>query len=137
MSVVALSYILIQPIAGIIADKKNPLITIKIGLILSAISVILIPFVSGIVLILISIVSGIGVGIVWTNTDTLVSSLAKKGALGQTVGIAGSFKEFGDMIGPLLIGLLSQAFGLTIGFVACGILGLIAFGFIMKEHTTK
>lgn len=137
MSVVALSYILIQPIAGIIADKKNPLITIKIGLILSALSVMLIPFVSGILLILISIISGIGVGIVWTNTDTLVSNLAKKGALGQTVGIAGSFKEFGDMIGPLLIGLLSQAFGLTTGFVVCGILGLIAFGFIMKEHTTK
>lgn len=134
MSVVALSYLLIQPIAGIIADKKNPLITIKIGLLLSALSVILIPFVSGWLLILIAIISGVGVGIVWTNTDALVSSLAKEGAIGQTMGIAGSFKEFGDMIGPLLIGVLSQFLGLTTGFVICGVLGLIAFGFIMMKQ---
>lgn len=134
MSVVALSYLLIQPIAGMIADRKNPLITIKIGLLLSALSVILIPFVSGWLLIIIAIISGVGVGVVWTNTDALVSSLAKEGAVGQTMGIAGSFKEFGDMIGPLLIGVLSQFLGLTTGFVICGVLGLIAFGFIMRKR---
>lgn len=124
ISVVALSYLLIQPLAGIIADKKNPLITIKIGLVLSAMTIIFIPFAYGALLVLLSVIAGIGVGTVWTNTDTLVSSLAKGGRLGETMGIAGSFKEFGDMVGPLLIGVLSQVFGLTAGFVACGILGL-------------
>jgi len=74
--------------------------------------------------------------LLWTNTDALVSSLAKEGALGQTIGIAGSFKEFGDMVGPLLIGVLSQFLGLTTGFVICGVLGLIAFGFIMRKSKT-
>jgi len=134
ISVVALSYLLIQPIAGIIADKKEPIFTIKIGLILSALSIIAVPFVKDMPLILISILAGIGVGTVWTNSDALVSSLAQEGKLGQTMGIAGSFKEFGDMVGPLLIGLLSQIFGLTWGFVICGLLGLLTLVFILNKH---
>lgn len=77
-------------------------------------------------LILVSIMAGISVGTVWTNTDALVSSLAQEGRLGTTMGMAGSFKEFGDMIGPLLIGVLSQALGLPAGFVICGVLGLFS-----------
>ncbi len=132
ISVVALSYLLIQPIAGMLADKKNPVTLIKIGLIMSALSVIFIPFTHGISLIFLSILAGIGVGTVWTNSDTLMSTLAKEGKLGETMGIAGSFKEFGDMVGPLLIGLLSQAFGLTSGFLICGGLGLLSILFIQK-----
>ncbi len=30
------------------------------------------------------------------------------------------------MTGPILIGLLSQAFGLATGFVVCGLLGLLS-----------
>ena len=51
--------------------------------------------------------------------------------------MAGSFKELGDMVGPLLIGALSQAFGLTIGFVACGILGLLSLLLIARMPATK
>jgi hypothetical protein len=53
--------------------------------------------------------------------------LARQSRLGATMGVAGSFKESGDMVGPLLIDLLSQAFGLTAGFVSCGVLGLLSF----------
>ena len=35
------------------------------------------------------------------------------------MGVAGSFKEFGDMIGPFIIGALSQALGLKLRFVIC------------------
>ena len=81
-----------------------------------------------------SIVAGIGVGTVWTNTDTLMSTLAKQGRLGETMGVAGSFKEFGDMVGPLLIGLLSQLLGLKAGFIICGVLGLLSVGLIITNH---
>lgn len=43
-------------------------------------------------------------------------------------GAACTFKEIGDMLGPLLIGLVLEAFGPTVGSVACGILGLLAVG---------
>ena len=134
LSAVAASYLLIQPVAGALADRSNPAATIRIGLFLSGICIVLTPFVTGFLLLIVSILSGFGVGTVWTNTDALISSLAQKGRLGTTMGAAGSFKEFGDMLGPLLIGLVSQVFGLTIGFVSCGILGLASILMIPKRH---
>lgn len=46
--------------------------------------------------------------------------------MGATMGAAGSFKELGDMIGPLMMGAISQALGLKWGFVIYAILGGIA-----------
>ncbi len=46
--------------------------------------------------------------------------------MGATMGVAGSFKELGDMIGPLLMGAISQALGLQWGFVICAVLGGVA-----------
>ncbi|OPY81640.1 MAG: Tetracycline resistance protein, class B [Syntrophorhabdus sp. PtaU1.Bin153] len=133
LSVVSLSYLLIQPVAGRLADRTDPQTTIRIGLFLAGVSIILAPFVKGIPLVIVSIMAGIGVGTVWTNTDALISALARQGRLGATMGVAGSFKEFGDMVGPLLIGLLSQVFGLTAGFVSCGVLGLLSLLLIARK----
>jgi MFS family permease len=135
LSLVALSYLLIQPVAGYLADRMDVTTTIRIGLILSAISIIAAPFVKDLLLIVDAIIAGIGVGIVWTNTDTLVSKLAEEGKLGATMGAAGSFKEFGDMVGPILIGVLSQALGLTWGFVICGVLGLASIVLIQSRKS--
>jgi MFS family permease len=134
LSLVALSYLLIQPVAGYLADKTDVTTTIRVGLILSAISIIAAPFVKNALLIVDAVIAGIGVGIVWTNTDTLVSKLAEEGKLGATMGAAGSFKEFGDMVGPVLIGVLSQILGLTWGFVICGILGLFSLVLIQSKN---
>ncbi len=46
---------------------------------------------------------------VWTNSDALVSKLAKENEMGATMGVAGSFKELGDMIGPLTMSAILQA----------------------------
>ena len=131
ISVVALAYLLIQPVAGWVADNLiDAPATIKLGLVLSGLSVIAAPFTHGASLVVVSIIAGVGVGTVWTNSDLIVSNLAKEGRLGATMGMAGSFKEFGDMVGPLLIGVLSQALGLRAGFVICGALGLVALAVI-------
>jgi len=126
LSLVAATYLLVQPVAGALADRVAPAATVRVGLALGASGIALAPFVDGLALGVISVLAGIGVGTVWTNTDTLVSRLARRGRLGATMGAAGSFKEFGDMIGPVLIGVLSQAFGLPTGFVVCGAIGLLS-----------
>jgi len=131
LSVLALSYLLVQPFAGWLADKYEARTTVLWGIAVSALTIVLIPFAKGVPLALISIVAGLGIGTVWTNSDAAVSSLAKEGRLGATMGIAGSFKEFGDMVGPIVIGVLSQAFGLTFGFVACGVLGLVSLALMV------
>lgn len=134
LTAVSASYLLIQPLAGAIADRVNPALTIRVGLFLAGACVILIPFVTSWFLFVVAILAGFGVGTVWTNTDALVSQQARAGKLGTTMGVAGTFKEIGDMLGPLLIGVVSQAFGLTIGFVACGVLGLFALGLIANAN---
>jgi len=130
LTAVSASYLLIQPLAGAIADRVNPALTIRVGLFLAGASVILTPFLTSWLLCVVAILAGVGVGTVWTNTDALVSQQARAGKLGATMGVSGTFKEIGDMLGPLLIGVVSQAFGLTVGFVACGVLGLFALGLI-------
>lgn len=124
LSAVSLAYLVIQPLAGALADRVSAGLTIRLGLFISGATVIAIPFVQGPVLVATALLAGLAVGTVWTNTDALISTLAREGRLGATMGAAGSFKELGDMLGPILIGVVSQSFGLTTGFVSCGLLGL-------------
>jgi hypothetical protein len=51
------------------------------------------------------------------------------------MGAAGSFKELGDLLGPVLIGLLAQAFGLPVGFAICGVRGVLALPLIRRGAT--
>jgi len=121
-----LSYLLVQPFAGRLADRTNPVTVMLAGLVLSAAGVFMVPFTSGPALVVVAITGGIGVGTVWTNTDAMVSRLADRGRIGATLGAAGSFKELGDMLGPLLIGVLAQALSLRASFVICGMLGFVS-----------
>ncbi|MEP6700389.1 MAG: MFS transporter [Bacteroidota bacterium] len=126
LSATTISYLLVQPFAGWLADKFNPVLILRGGMLLSCISTALIPFVTGILLIIVCIIAGIGIGVVWTNSDAMVSNLSDEKQMGATMGVAGSFKELGDMIGPLMMGAISQALGLQWGFVICAALGFIA-----------
>lgn len=126
LAAASLSYLIIQPAAGALADRVSAEITIRVGLLLAGMTVIAVPFVDGALLVATTVIAGFAVGTVWTNADTLISRLAREGQLGATMGAAGSFKELGDMLGPILIGVVSQAFGLTAGFLGCGVLGLMA-----------
>ena len=128
VSVTTLSYLLIQPLAGYLADRMNIRFTVAVGLALAALAIIAVTFTTGIALIIVSIIAGIGVGTVWTNSDALVAALVDPRKLGASMGAAQSFKEFGDMVGPLVIGALTQAFGVRVGFVSCGTL---AFGLLV------
>jgi MFS family permease len=128
ISVATLSYLLVQPLAGHLADRIEIRKTVYVGLILAAVAIMAVTFTSGASLLVIAIVAGLGIGTVWTNSDTLVSTLVKQNQLGASMGAAQSFKEFGDMTGPLLIGLLTQFYGVRVGFVVCGTVALLCVG---------
>jgi MFS family permease len=137
VSVVTLSYLLVQPLAGLLADRMEIRITVFVGLLLAALSIIAVTFTSGAMLVIVGILAGIGVGTVWTNSDTLVSSLVDEDRLGASMGAAQSFKELGDMVGPLLIGLLTQFYGVRVGFVACGVMALAFLLLLVGSKTLK
>jgi MFS family permease len=124
------SYLLVQPLAGMLADRSDPRKVMRAGLVLSSVGVVLVPFTAGLTLVTACVVGGLGVGTVWTNSDAMVSQLAQRGRTASALGIAGSFKELGDMLGPLLIGALTQAFGLKVSFVTCGVIGLSSIVFL-------
>lgn len=135
VSVATLSYLLVQPLAGYLADTVEVRLTVLIGLLLAALAIMVTTFTSGMSLIAVVIVAGLGIGTVWTNSDTLVSTLVEKGRLGASMGAAQSFKEFGDMTGPLLIGLLTQVYGVRAGFVTCGALALLCLVVLARSRT--
>jgi MFS family permease len=124
------SYLLVQPLAGRLADRLDASKVMLAGLVLSSLGVALVPFTTGLALVTVCVIGGIGVGTVWTNSDAMVSHLARRGHIASALGVAGSFKELGDMLGPLLIGGVTQALGLKVGFVACGALGLSSTLFV-------
>ena len=125
VSAVTLSYLLVQPLAGYLADTFNTRITVLAGLVVAALATIAVVFSSGPLLIAIAVIAGLGIGTVWTNTDALVGQFASESQLGASMGAAQSFKELGDMVGPLSVGLLTQFFGVRAGFVTCGVLALL------------
>jgi MFS family permease len=135
VSIATVSYLLVQPVAGWLADRVAVQLTVVIGLLLAAAGIIVVTFTNGIPLIVTIVLAGIGVGTVWTNSDTLVSTLAEDDQLGASIGAAQSFKEFGDMIGPLLIGALIQFFGVRVGFVSCGVLALLLLVVLVRSRT--
>jgi MFS family permease len=137
LSVATASYLLVQPLAGHLADRFEIRTTVIAGLLLAALGIIVATFTSGIALIAVVITAGIGIGTVWTNSDTLVSVLAHQRSLGASIGAAQSFKELGDMVGPLLVGALTQFFGVRAGFVSCGILALVLLVLLAKSRALR
>ena len=125
VSLATASYLLIQPVAGALADRYAMRTTVLLGLLVAAASIMAITFASGWSLIAIVIAAGMGIGTVWTNSDALVSVSASPSQLGASIGAAQSFKEFGDMVGPLLVGGLTQFFGVRVGFVTCGAVAVV------------
>src|SRR4029077_16027770 len=78
VSVATLSYLFVQPLAGHVGDKIEMQTTVVFGLLIAALAIVGITFTSGAILIATAIVAGIGIGTVWTNSDALISMLAKQ-----------------------------------------------------------
>jgi MFS family permease len=137
LSAGTLTYLAIQPFAGRWADRYGGRTTVLVGLVVSSLCTISLVFTQGLLLVALVVLGGLGIGVVWTNTDTIVSNLAKSGKLSTSLGTAGSFKEIGDMLGPLSIGAISQFFGLVTGFVVCGLMGLLGTGLIVRRGVSE
>lgn len=94
-------------------------------------------FSSGWVVMAIVVAAGLGIGTVWTNSDALVSASAAAAKLGASIGAAQSFKEFGDMVGPLLVGALTQFFGIRVGFVTCGTIAIVLLAVLARTGNLR
>ena len=134
-SVATGSYLLVQPLAGHLADRFPTERVVWVGIALSAASIAVLPLTDGWALMATVVLAGMGVGTVWTNTDMVVSRLARADALAASIGTAGSFKEIGDMLGPLVVGALAQFLGLAPAFAICGAMALGSMLVVQMRQT--
>jgi len=137
VSIATAAYLLIQPVAGALADRYAMRTTVLLGLLVAALCIMAITFASGWVLIGMVIAAGMGIGTVWTNSDALVGASASPSELGASIGAAQSFKEFGDMVGPVLVGGLTQFFGVRVGFVTCGAVAVVLLVILARSPTFR
>lgn len=131
------SYLLIQPVAGLASDRIGKIGVIFWGAALSGAAVAAIPFLSAGGLAVAAALAGAGVGMMWTAVDSVVAGISDARSVGLSLGAAGTFKELGDMTGPMLMGGISQLRGLRTGFVSVGLLGLFLIGASMRRWISR
>ena len=78
----------------------------------------------------------LGIGCAAPLGEALVGDVSEEHTLALNLGIAGSYKELGEMAGPLAMGFVGQTLGLRWSFVVVGVAGLmslICLGFLREE----
>jgi len=99
--------IFVKPYMGRISDKIGRRKPIIIGLVVSGLPLIAVPFVTEFsVILLLAIVYGLGFAAVTASTPALVSELAPKENVGAAMGFVDMIMDVGQTIGPIISGLI-------------------------------
>ncbi|MDO5844037.1 MAG: MFS transporter [Methanocorpusculum sp.] len=118
---------LTKPYFGKIADNKNPVPQIILGLILTGVSLAFVSFISNIWIMLgISIIFGLGMSMTTVAANVYAADKAQKNQVGASLGALSSIMDIGHSSGPLVTGIIITVFGYTAGFGLCFVLSLIA-----------
>ena len=136
LAVNAAVYLAVQPFAGRVSDSVGRKKVIAFGLGLCTLCVTLIPFLSHPYYIGVACLMALGIGCAAPLGEALVGDVSEEHTLALNLGIAGSYKELGEMAGPLAMGFVGQTLGLRWSFVVVGVAGLmslICLGFLREE----
>jgi len=96
-----------KPYMGRISDKIGRRTPIIVGLIVSGLPLLAIPFVTNFpTLLLLSVIYGLGVASVTASTPALASELVPQKGLGAAMGFLDMTMDVGQTIGPIISGLI-------------------------------
>jgi len=99
--------IFIRPYMGRISDKVGRRLPIVIGCIVSAVPLLVIPFVTDFtVLILLAIIYGFGFATVTASTSPLISEIVPREVVGTSMGFLATAMDVGQTIGPIVSGFI-------------------------------
>jgi len=124
LAVNAAVYLAVQPVFGRLSDTIGRKKMITVGLTLSTVSLCLLPFLHFPFYIGACCVLAVGIGSVAPLCDAFVGDVSDEDDLALNLGGAGSYRELGEMVGPLSIGFVGHEMGLTPAFLFVGIVGL-------------
>jgi MFS transporter, ACDE family, multidrug resistance protein len=130
-------YLAVQPFAGRLSDSFGRKRVITLGLVLCTLCISFIPFLPNPFYIGATCLMAVGIGCVAPLGEAFIGDVSEADALALNLGIAGSYKELGEMTGPLTMGFVGQALGLQWAFLMVGVVGigsLICLSFL-KEVT--
>ena len=110
----------LKPFMGRLSDKIGRRIPIVFGSLVSALSLVMIPFtLQFVVLLLISVTFGIGFSMVTSSTPALVSELTEDNLVGTGMGFLGTIMDAGQTLGPIITGfILATSLGYVGSFLS-------------------
>lgn len=128
-----------RPVMGRLSDRVGRRPFILTGLVLSAFSLVVIPYTERFVpLMALAALFGFGEALASSSTQALAADFSKKGSYGAAMGVFGTIADVGHASGPMVAGLLVGAFsfGPTF-FIIAALLFMAAFYFFLSVPAFK
>lgn len=127
LGVQLVSIVFIKPLMGRVSDRVGRKRVIIPGLIVGAISIVLLPYVPSFIgLSALSLVFGLGFATVTSSTSALVADLTKDGRYGSSMGVLRTVMDVGQSIGPVLTGWMVGVAGYGSAFMLLAAILLLA-----------
>ena len=135
----AVVYLAVQPFAGRVSDSFGRKKLITLGLTVSTVSIAALPFLGYPYYILGGCVLALGIGCVSPLGEAFVGDVSDDDDLALNLGVAGSYRELGEMVGPVSMGFVGQTIGLDWAFLLVGVSGIASLFCILflRENRVK
>ena len=131
---------IVNPLMGRLSDKIGRNIPILGGLIMTALSIIAIPYNTQFLsLTIISIIFGLGFSMVISSAPALVGDLADERSYGAAMGFLATIMDIGQMAGPIFTGFVMASYGyggsfFSLGAVMLGISAVFGIYRLLKSR---
>ena len=137
MSLQILTIALTRPLMGAVSDRYGRKAFITLGLLTSAISLVILPFTQDFfALLAMMIVHGLGIAATTSSTSPLISEISSPTLFGSALGALETIKDVGHATGPILTGFLIGQLGYVLAFVMTSTI-LLADLTVFRLHLRK